>query len=513
MVSGSSFVSPVVTRLLAQSPSKSPSAVRAFQASALSAELQARTTALDAAKQSGDAVTIQSTSRALIAIGLRRAGQLFAGLGDFPQAEDAYTRSIDFEDLADTHLDLCETYLAQKKADDCLSETGKVIFRDPQNAAAWRVQSEAWKMKGDVSHADSSSKQAEALPRALAYTAPIPAPGSSFTAAERTRLKTQQSDTAKIVAIALNDLGTGEAREGKFALALTHFHEAEHWHPALPGLMRNIGLAGERVSDYPEAVRALRPVVAANPNDQLARTILGSALFSTNAFSEAAQVFAPLGDSALQEPGVGYAWAESLIRLNRFRQAGELLDKLELLPLPAETFLLIAQARSRMGDYPHAVSACARAIQADPQIPRAHLISALALLHEGRSSDAESELRAELQLDPNSVEAQYNLAFVLLQQSRPEEAVGWLEKVVAQQPNHAQANYELGKQLLADGKPADALHYLEVATRLSPQLAHVHYQLQSAYRSLGRRADADRELQVYRDIKEKTRNPGSPKNP
>src|ERR1700747_2524742 len=48
---------------------------------------------------------------------------------------------------------------------------------------------------------------------------------------------------------ALNDLGTTEARESNFPLALTHFHEAEQWQPALPGLMRNIGLAADRVQD------------------------------------------------------------------------------------------------------------------------------------------------------------------------------------------------------------------------------------------------------------------------
>jgi tetratricopeptide (TPR) repeat protein len=119
-------------------------------------------------------------------------------------------------------------------------------------------------------------------------------------------------------------------------------------------------------------------------------------------------------------------------------------------------------------------------------------------------------LKAELQLDPNNVDTQYNLAFVLLQQSRPEEAVGWLEKVVAQNPDHAQGNYELGKYLLGEGKTSAAAKYLETAARLSPELAHIHYQLQAAYRALGRQADADRELQVYRQLKEKSRNPNSP---
>jgi tetratricopeptide (TPR) repeat protein len=280
---------------------------------------------------------------------MRRSGQLFVSLGNNPTAEEAFNRSIDFEDSDATHLDLCMAYLAAKKPADCLTETGKVIFRDPQNAAAWRIQSRAWKMQGDSAHVESSRKQADALPSNPQDMPELPIPAARLSPKQRARLKHEESDLAKMIANALNDLATTEAREGKFPLALTHFHEAEQWHPAVPGLMRNIGLAADRVQDYPEVVRTLRKVVSANPTDRLARTILGSALFSTNAFAEAAQVFSPLGDSALQEPGVAYAWVESLIKLNRFPLAAALLDKWQQLPLTADTFILIAQARSQNG--------------------------------------------------------------------------------------------------------------------------------------------------------------------
>ena len=478
--------------------------------SPLAATIQDRLSALEQAKRVNDPKTVKDASRAVAAVALRRIGQISVLLGDFPKAQDAFNRSIDFEDAAATHLDLCAAYLADKKPSDCLTETAKVILRDPQNAAAWRVQSEAWKMERDAAHRDSSLKQAESLPPNPQDFPKALIPPAKQSPAQRTKLKREQSGLATILANALNDLGTTEARESNFALALTHFHEAEQWQPTLPGLMRNIGLAAARVQDYPEAVRALRKVVAADPSDQLARTILGSALFSTTNFAEAAQVFSPLGDAALQEPGVAYAWVECLIKLKRFPEATAILDKWQRLPLTADTYILIAQARSQMGDYPHAVTACRRALELDPKTPKAHYIAGLALLRDGHSPEAEADLRAELELDPNSEETQYNLAFVLLQQSRAEEAVPWLEKVVAQDPNHAQANYELGKQLLSDGKTEEAAGYLEAAARLTPQLAHVHYQLQSAYRTLGRRADADRELQIYKAIKDKTREPQSP---
>lgn len=477
--------------------------------SPLDIEIHERSNALEAAKQSVDANVVKTASRSLAASALRRMGQVLAQLGDGLRAEDAYTRSVALEENAGTRLELCTVFLRDAKPDECLSETSKVILGDPQNLTAWRMQSKAYAAKKDSEHAATSLQQAEALQNDSSEMPMPPRASAKLSAQERSRFMRRQAELVTTIASALNDLGTAEARDGNFALALDHFHEAERWQPSLPGLERNIGLAADRVANYPEVVRVLRPVVASDPKDRLARAILGSALFSTHAFAEAAQTFTPLGESALEEPGIAYAWADSLVRLNRFHEAGALLDKLEQRPLTAEMFVLIAQARSQMGDYSHAVASCRRAVAADPQIPKAHYIAALALLREGRSPEAESELRSELTVDPNNVETQYNLAFVLLQQSRPQEALPWLKQVVARDPNHAQANYELGKQLLSDGNLEDAARYLEIAARLSPQLAHVHYQLQSAYRALGRREDADRELKIYKEIKEKARTPGA----
>jgi len=464
--------------------------------------------ALEGAKQGDDPGTVKTASRSLAASALRKMGYILAQLGQYSQAEDAYVRSTDFEERAETRLDLCMLYLKIARPDDCLSQTSKVILNDPQNSAAWRVQSNAYTAKKDAEHAASSLQQAEALPKGTSEMPAVVSSSATSSVAQRSQLKQRQVELSKIIASALNDLATTEAREGSYALALDHFHDGERWQASLPGLQRNIGLAADRVGDFPEVIRTLRKVIAADPNDRVARAILGSALYSTHDFAGAAQAFAPLGDTAIEQPGVAYAWADSLVKLNRFHEAKTLLDKLEQRPQSADTFIVIAQLRSQMADYTHAVESCRRAVAADPQIPKAHYIAALALLHEGHSAEAEAELRSELAVDPNSVETQYNLAFVLLQQSRPQEALPWLEKVVAQKPNHAQANYELGKQLLSDGKTEDATRYLEVAARLSPQMAHVHYQLQSAYRTLGRRDDADRELKIYKEIKEKTRTPG-----
>jgi tetratricopeptide (TPR) repeat protein len=265
-------------------------------------------------------------------------------------------------------------------------------------------------------------------------------------------------------------------------------------------------MAAARISDYGTASRALRPVVARDPNDNIARAMLGMSLFATNDFTEAAQIFSSLGDSALDRPELAYTWAASLVKLNRYAEARSLLEKLEARQLSPETLILVAQTWSQMGDYARTVAACRKAVQQDPKHLRAHYIAALALIRQDRPGEAAAELRQELQLNPDDVEAEYHLAFVLLQQSQTDEAIRLLRSVLARNPEHAEANYELGKQLLSNGDPQEAIGYLETAAKLKPGFEPVHYQLQAAYRSAGRKEDADREAKLYKELKAKSRN-------
>jgi tetratricopeptide (TPR) repeat protein len=194
------------------------------------------------------------------------------------------------------------------------------------------------------------------------------------------------------------------------------------------------------------------------------------------------------------------------VQTNKYGDASVLLNKLEQQQLSTDALTLVAQLWSQMANYEHTVEVCHRAVQLDPNLLRAHYTAGLALLRLERSAEAEQEFRDELRLDPTNVDAQFHLAFSLLQQSKNEQAVDLWKKVVASQPDHAEANYELGKELRIEGKTGESLSYLEAAVRLKPQFEPAHYQLQSAYRAMGRVEDADREAQIYKALKAKSRN-------
>jgi len=407
------------------------------------------------AKNAEDTSAIIRESRRTIAIAFRLIGHVRLKEGNSHDAIELFLRSIHYEDGPDAHSGLQAAYSMENGVSAAASHKASDSVRPSMRA----------KLGNDT-----------------------------------------EQKLAGILAGALNDLGTTEARQQSYSLALEHFQEAEKWAPTTPELMRNIGLTAMQLGKYPEVVRALRPALAARPDDRVVRSILGSALFSTNAFADAAGVLAPLGDSLLQQPELAYTQATALVRINKYPEATALLEKLEMRPLSTEMIMLVAQTWSQMGNYLQTIELCQRAVQADPKLLGAHQLAGLALIRLDRAADAAQEFRSELSLDPTNTDSQFHLAFVLLQQSHNEEATEWLGKVLSTKPEHAEANYELGKELLRNGRSADAIPYLETASRLKPKLEAVHYQLQSAYRAVGRKEEADREATIYRELKAKSRN-------
>lgn len=396
----------------------------------------------------------------------------------------------------------------RRLSDRAQSEAGfHLLLADAYDAANY-LDDSAREIRKAGSGVKPKRRSSSAMDSVMADAAQL---GSSFEMMkpkrqERVRIDALRAELRTQLAMAFNDLGTAEARQQEYSSALGHFHEAAGWDAQIPGLLRNTGIAACRATDYQECIRALRAVIEGNPQDSVARSMLGTALFAIHSYADAVQVFTPLGDSVLQLHELAYSWAASLVQINKYSDAAVLLNKLEKQELSTDTLTLAAQLWSQMGDYQHTVQICHRTVQLNPKLVRVHYTAGMALLRLDRPAEAEQEFRDELQLDGDNVDAQFHLAFSLLQQSKYEQAVESLKKVLAGQPDHPEANYELGKELRIEGQAVESLSYLEAAVRLKPQFEPAHYQLQAAYRAVGRSDEADREARIYRALKEKSRN-------
>lgn len=315
----------------------------------------------------------------------------------------------------------------------------------------------------------------------------------------------EENQLRLILGTSFNDLATSEAIRHDYPSALAHYQEAERWDPAVPGLLRNLGVAAFRVQDYQECVRALSQVLAGSSSDAATRAMLGSAYFGLDNYRDAAKTIAPLGERAMRDAALGYAWAYSLSRLGDLKQATEILQEYEKSDLSSEAILLVGQLWTDMADYSRAMQSFHRALERDPSLVKARYFAGLAQLRWDHSNEALEEFNAALKLAPDDPDAKIGLGYVYLQQAKQTEAINLFRSVIAAHPENGNANYQLGKLLLDAGNLQEAVTHLEAAARALPQADYVHYQLQAAYRKESRTAEADRELQIYRELKAKNR--------
>ncbi|HEX9111475.1 MAG TPA: tetratricopeptide repeat protein [Terriglobales bacterium] len=323
----------------------------------------------------------------------------------------------------------------------------------------------------------------------------------NLTAEQKQSAIDEEKRFREVLGAGFNDLATSEAIRQQYDLALNHYQEAQRWDPASPGLIRNLGITAMKARKYSEAVKALSEVLSSDPKDDAVRAMLGMSYYVSEQYKEAAQTIAPLGDAAVKDPGLGYAWADSLVKQQDLQRAGEVLDKCEKSTLSIETLMLVGQLWQQIGNHLRAVATYHKVLETAPLQPKAHYYAGVAYIRAERPTDAAGEFQAELALAPDDADAKYNLGFAYLQQSRRDEAASLFVQVVSAHPEYADAQYQLGKILMEEGKVKEAISHLEAAVRLKPQADYMHYQLQAAYRMDSRIQDADRELALYKEIK------------
>jgi tetratricopeptide (TPR) repeat protein len=130
-------------------------------------ELRKRLDTAHAAQRNGDPAAVAQANTQLIALALRELAQLRLVEAAFPQAIELYRRSLDFQDLPDTRVDLAITELQANAPNEALAESDKALAVDPNNVRALSVRGRALIVKQEYSKAAESLARSVQLDPAL----------------------------------------------------------------------------------------------------------------------------------------------------------------------------------------------------------------------------------------------------------------------------------------------------------------------------------------------------------
>ncbi len=322
--------------------------------------------------------------------------------------------------------------------------------------------------------------------------------------AELNKIKAYLSD---VLAQAFYNLGVIAVQNKQNPEALENFAAAARWKPNFPNLDRSWGIVAFRSGQFDTAVAPLARQTKANPQDNLARQMLGASFYFTNNYKMAVETLKPLAAAITDDAELAYFYAVSLIQIEKNQEAAPVFDKLaQISQKNPETLTYAAQGFMFLGDYERAVKEFRAVSALAPNALKANFFVGQSLIRLNRFDEAEKAFARELEINPADESAKYHLALTLIERKiRTDEAIKLLNEAIASRPDYADAHYQLGKIYNERGETEKAIRQLETAATADAKKEYVHYQLSIAYRRAARKEDADRALKLYQELKSANR--------
>ncbi len=320
-------------------------------------------------------------------------------------------------------------------------------------------------------------------------------------------LKKLKAYLSEILAQAFYNLGVIAVQNNQLSDALEKFDGAAKWKPDFPNLDRNRGIVAFRAAQFDKAVAPLARQIKTNPQDNLARQMLGASYYFSRDFKNAVETLKPLSAAITGDAELAYFYGISLIQTEKNQEAAVVFDKLaQISQKSPETLTNAAQGFMLLGDYERAVKEFRAVSVLAPNAPKVNFFIGQSLIRLNRYDEAERAFQRELETNPADESAKYHLALTLIERKiRTDEAMKLLKEAVALRSDYADAHYQLGKIYNEKGETEKAIERLEAAANSDAKKDYIHYQLSIAYRKAARKEDADRELKLYQELKSANR--------
>ncbi len=230
-----------------------------------------------------------------------------------------------------------------------------------------------------------------------------------------------------------------------------------------------LGLVLSYASRGEEALKEFETVLAANPANVSAQIGKADTLARLQRYPESIALYESILKTDPQNRRANAGLAEAYIYAKQYTKALAIYDRLVVAD-PNDINLAVDRGRAYgyAGMHHEAVKALRPIVVAHPENLDAQLYLAAALADSGERAlreEAIGHYKAVIAADPNNWDAHLGLGRVLSYQGRTREAEVELRRVIAARPNDPNAYYSLG-EAVRYAKPFDAKDYYEKALKL-----------------------------------------------
>lgn len=271
--------------------------------------------------------------------------------------------------------------------------------------------------------------------------------------------------------------------------------------PEAPAVAHLLGVAAYHADDFARAIATLTGVVGALPAGSVehreAVQVLGLSWFLTGRFADAVPHLEATRRWAADNLELGHVLGQAYIQVGQADRARETLAAVfGVAPASAAAHVLAAQVMIRLEHEPLAEAELKRALDKQPDLPRANLLLGQIAMFRGRLEESATLTRKEIALNPGDAMAFYQLGDVHVRQSNWDAAAGALQRSLWLNPFYSGPYILLGKVYTRKGQPATAEAMLRRAVQYDPNNRTAHYLLGQLLQQLGRVEEARREFEI-----------------
>ena len=300
---------------------------------------------------------------------------------------------------------------------------------------------------------------------------------------------------------ARSNLGAVLAALGRHGEAIEAYKEALALAPADAVVRMNLALAYYKSADIPQAAGELDTLHRGQPDDLRTTLLLADCRLRLGEYEAVVALLRPVEAADPENQAVLYMLGTALMRDRQYERGQRVLDRILRQGDSAEAHLVLAIASREANDDIAAEKELRRALELQPKLPTANGILGDVLVRMGEGTAAVDYLRRELEVNPNHFDSHLLLGLLLRQDGRNDEAMEHLRRAIALRPGDPGVRYQTALVQIAKGETEAARETLVALVAEQPAFSEAHVSLATVYYRLGRREDGNRHQAIVQQLK------------